>query len=111
MGREIEVVESWCVGRDFGGEFDYGALYALKDIAAYKAYMLAPLHRQTDEAGLPLESHRDPREARDSCQDRLPKEHKYERQDWEDSARGDLRSSVTQPGEGAYRACDARTLS
>jgi len=54
MGREIEVVESWRVGRDFGGEFDYGALYALKDIAAYKAYMLAPLHRQTDEAGLPL---------------------------------------------------------
>ena len=42
MGREIEAVESWCVGRDFGGEFDYGAIFALKDIQAYKAYMLAP---------------------------------------------------------------------
>ncbi len=54
MGREIEAVESWCVGRDFGGEFDYGAMFALKDIQAYKAYMLAPLHRQTDEVGLPI---------------------------------------------------------
>ena len=54
MGREIEAVESWCVGRDFGGEFDYGAMFALKDIEAYRAYMLAPLHRLTDEAGLPV---------------------------------------------------------
>ena len=54
MGREIEAVESWCVGRDFGGEFDYGAIFALKDIQAYKAYMLAPLHRQTDAVGLPI---------------------------------------------------------
>jgi Stress responsive A/B Barrel Domain len=54
MGREIEAVESWCVSRDFGGEFDYGAMFALKDIEAYKTYMLAPLHHRTDEVGLPL---------------------------------------------------------
>jgi hypothetical protein len=54
MGREIEVVEFFCVGRDFGGEFDYGAMYALKDIEAYRTYMLAPLHQETDRAGLPL---------------------------------------------------------
>jgi Stress responsive A/B Barrel Domain len=56
MGREIEVVESWCVGRDIGGEFQYGAMYALPDIEAYEAYMNAPIHLETDAAGLPLVS-------------------------------------------------------
>lgn len=54
MGREIDVVESWCVGRDFGGEFEYGAVYALPDIQAYETYMNAPVHLETDAAGLPL---------------------------------------------------------
>ena len=56
MGREIDVVESWCVGRDVGGEFEYGAMYALPDIEAYKKYMNAPVHLDTDKAGLPLVS-------------------------------------------------------
>jgi hypothetical protein len=42
------------VGRDFGGEFQYGALYALKDIDAYRTYMYDPLHREIDAIGLPL---------------------------------------------------------
>jgi hypothetical protein len=54
MGREIEVVQSWCVGRDIGGEFEYGAMYALPDIQAYETYMNAPVHLETDAAGLPL---------------------------------------------------------
>jgi Stress responsive A/B Barrel Domain len=56
MGREIEVVESWCVGRDVGGDFEYGAIYALSDIEAYKVYMNHPVHLDTDAAGLPLVS-------------------------------------------------------
>lgn len=54
MGREIPAVEFWCVGRDIGGEFTHGAMFALKDIAAYKEYMLSPIHRKVDEIGLPL---------------------------------------------------------
>ncbi|WP_328658209.1 Dabb family protein [Streptomyces sp. NBC_00334] len=54
MGREIDAVAYWSVGRDVGGDFDYGAMFAMKDIDAYRAYMLAPLHRQVDEIGLPL---------------------------------------------------------
>jgi hypothetical protein len=54
LGRELDVVEFWCVGRDFGGEFEYGAMYALPDIDAYRTYMYAPLHLETDAAGLPL---------------------------------------------------------
>jgi hypothetical protein len=56
MGREIEVVQSWCVGRDVGGEFEYGAIYALADITDYETYMNAPVHLETDAAGLPLVS-------------------------------------------------------
>jgi Stress responsive A/B Barrel Domain len=56
MGREIDVVESWCVGRDVGGDFEYGAMYALPDIEAYAEYMNHPVHLDTDAAGLPLVS-------------------------------------------------------
>jgi Stress responsive A/B Barrel Domain len=31
LGRKLDVVQSWVVGRDFGGEFEYGALYTLPD--------------------------------------------------------------------------------
>jgi hypothetical protein len=45
LGRELNIAESWCVGRDFGGEFTVGALYVVKDIRAYEVYMNAPLHQ------------------------------------------------------------------
>ncbi|WP_329520332.1 Dabb family protein [Spirillospora sp. NBC_01491] len=54
MGREIEAVQSFCVGRDVGAEFDYGAMFAVKDIEGYRAYMHAPIHRETDSVGLPI---------------------------------------------------------
>jgi hypothetical protein len=54
IGEELGVVEFYCVGRDLGGEFDVGAVYALKDIDAYRTYMFAPIHEETDNAGLPI---------------------------------------------------------
>jgi|SRR5579875_1464636 len=54
MGREIDAVEFACVGPDYGGEFDHGAMFAVKDIDAYREYMLAPIHREMDDIGLPL---------------------------------------------------------
>lgn len=54
--REIDVIQAWSVGRDIGGEFEYGAMYALADIEAYETYMNAPWHLETDAAGLPLVS-------------------------------------------------------
>ena len=50
----MDVVESWAVGRGFGGELEYGAMYAPKDTDAYATYMHAPLRRKIDEVGLPL---------------------------------------------------------
>jgi hypothetical protein len=54
IGKELEAVEFYCVGRDLGGEFDLGAMYALKDLDAYRTYMFAPIHEETDNAGLPI---------------------------------------------------------
>ena len=54
IGEELGVVEFYCAGRDLGGEFAVGAMYALKDIDAYRTYMFAPIHEETDNAGLPI---------------------------------------------------------
>lgn len=54
QGREIKAVQLFLVGRDFGGEFDYGAMYIVKDIEGYREYMMSPIHRKSDEIGLPL---------------------------------------------------------
>jgi len=54
QGREINAVQLFVVGRDFGGEFDYGAMYIMKDIEGYREYMMSPIHRKSDEIGLPL---------------------------------------------------------
>ena len=54
QGREIKAVQLFCVGRDFGGEFDYGAMYIMKDIEGYREYMMSPIHRKSDEIGLPI---------------------------------------------------------
>lgn len=56
IGEELEVVEFYCVGQDIGGEFGVGAMYALKDIDAYRTYMYDPIHEATDNAGLPIVS-------------------------------------------------------
>lgn len=54
LGDRLDVVDFHLVGRDVGGEFEYGAMYALKDVDAYRVYMYDPLHRRIDEIGLPL---------------------------------------------------------
>ncbi|MBO0832975.1 MAG: Dabb family protein [Actinobacteria bacterium] len=56
LGTELDVVEFYCVGHDIGGEFDLGAMYALKDLTAYRTYMFSPIHEEIDNAGLPLVS-------------------------------------------------------
>ena len=54
MGRTIPAVETFCVGPDVGADFTHGAMFAVKDIEAYEEYMLAPIHREMDDIGLPL---------------------------------------------------------
>jgi len=54
MGRTIPAVEIFCVGSDVGAEFTHGAMFAVKNIEAYEEYMMAPIHREMDDIGLPL---------------------------------------------------------
>ncbi|MTD52903.1 Dabb family protein [Amycolatopsis pithecellobii] len=54
MAKEIPAVQFYCIGRDIGGEYEYGAMFALKDIEGYKEFVMHPAGRETDLVGLPL---------------------------------------------------------
>ncbi|MEU6680191.1 Dabb family protein [Streptomyces sp. NPDC046925] len=54
QGRSIPSVKSYTVGADFGGEYEYGAVFVLEDLAGYEEYMNHPAHLHTDRIGLPL---------------------------------------------------------
>lgn len=52
--KEVPAVQFYCIGRDIGGEFEYGAMFAFKDVAGYREFIMAPATWKTDELGLPL---------------------------------------------------------
>ncbi|WP_158885131.1 Dabb family protein [Amycolatopsis anabasis] len=54
QGRVIPSVTSFVVGPDFGGEYEYGAVFVIKDLEGYEEYMNHPAHLDTDRIGLPL---------------------------------------------------------
>ncbi|MFI6348352.1 Dabb family protein [Streptomyces sp. NPDC050560] len=54
QGESIDAVVRYVVGRDVGGEFEYGAVFVLEDLAGYREYLMAPSHARTDRIGLPL---------------------------------------------------------
>ncbi|MXP23871.1 Dabb family protein [Gordonia sp. HNM0687] len=53
QGESIPAVSSYVVGRDFGGEYEYGAIYALPDLDGYWEYLIHPSHLNSDKVGLP----------------------------------------------------------
>ncbi|MGI5215439.1 Dabb family protein [Plantactinospora sp. CA-290183] len=50
----IPSITSFVVGRDFGGEYEYGAVSVIADLAGYELMMNHPAHLEIDRAGLPL---------------------------------------------------------
>lgn len=54
QGREIDAVKHFVVGRDIGGEFEYGAVFAIEDLDGFWEYLIHPAHLNTDRVGLPL---------------------------------------------------------
>ncbi|MFJ5985749.1 Stress responsive A/B Barrel Domain [Lentzea waywayandensis] len=54
QGRVIPSVKSFVVGRDFGGEYEWGATFVIEDLDGYWEYLIHPAHRNTDRVGLPL---------------------------------------------------------
>lgn len=54
QGRVIPSVQSFVVGPDHGGEYDYGAVFVIEDLDGYWEYLVHPAHLNTDRIGLPL---------------------------------------------------------
>ncbi|ACU38276.1 Stress responsive alpha-beta barrel domain protein [Actinosynnema mirum DSM 43827] len=52
--RATPAVTSFVVGRDFGGDYDYGAVSVVADLVGYAEMMNHPAHLEVDRAGLPL---------------------------------------------------------
>jgi stress responsive alpha/beta barrel protein len=50
----MQTVTSFVIGRDIGGEYDYGAVSVIEDLAGYEVMMNHPAHLEVDRAGLPL---------------------------------------------------------
>jgi len=47
------VVQSFVVGPELGGEFEYGAVYVVEDLDAYWAYLEYPAHVHLELWGIP----------------------------------------------------------
>ncbi|MET9264113.1 Dabb family protein [Amycolatopsis sp. NPDC004079] len=54
QGRAIPSVRSFVVGRDYGGEYEWGATFVIDDLDGYWEYLVHPAHLATDRIGLPL---------------------------------------------------------
>ncbi|WP_206506119.1 Dabb family protein [Streptomyces chrestomyceticus] len=54
QGEAIPAVQSFLVGRDHGGAYEWGATFQIADLEGYWEYLIHPAHRRTDEIGLPL---------------------------------------------------------
>ena len=52
-GEANPAVKWYVAGREFGGEFDYGAVYVVEDLDGYWAYLTHPAHVRS-ELGIPF---------------------------------------------------------
>ncbi|WP_033340940.1 Dabb family protein [Catenuloplanes japonicus] len=53
-GRSVPSVRSWVVGRDHGGEFEYGATFVFDDLDGMFEFLIHPATLRTDLIGLEL---------------------------------------------------------
>ncbi|MEU6787257.1 Dabb family protein [Nonomuraea angiospora] len=54
QGRVIPSVKSFVVGRDYGGDFDWGGVFVIEGLGGYWEYLTHPAHAHTDRIGMPL---------------------------------------------------------
>jgi hypothetical protein len=53
-GAANPAVKSFVVGRDLGGDFEWGAVYVVEDLDGYWAYLTHPAHVQSEMLGMEL---------------------------------------------------------
>ena len=51
-GADNPAVKSYVVGPEFGGEFEYGAVYVLEDLDSYWQYLEHPTHVHLELTGM-----------------------------------------------------------
>ncbi|KWV32526.1 Dabb family protein [Micromonospora rifamycinica] len=54
QGRVIPAVTAFIVGREYGGDFDWGAVFVLEDLDGYWEYLNHPAHARSERLGIPL---------------------------------------------------------
>ena len=52
-GAANPAVRSFVVGRDLGGDFEWGAVYVLEDLDGYWEYLTHPAHLRSEMKGIP----------------------------------------------------------
>src|SRR5262249_30263226 len=53
-GAAKSAVQSYVVGPELGGEFEYSAIYVVEDLDGYWAYLTHPAHVRSEVEGIPL---------------------------------------------------------
>jgi len=53
-GAANPAVRSFVVGRDPGGDYEWGAVYVVEDLEGYWAYLTHPAHLRSEMKGIPL---------------------------------------------------------
>jgi hypothetical protein len=53
-GRDIPSVTFFACGREFGGRFDWTAIFGFEDLDGYREYLAHPLHKRSERLGFPL---------------------------------------------------------
>ena len=54
QGSEIDAMTTAVVGPDIGGEYEWGAVFAVEDLQDYWEYLEHPVHFESVKFGLPL---------------------------------------------------------
>ena len=54
QGQSIPAVKSFIVGRDLGGEYEWGAVFVIEDLDGYWEYLTHPAHFRSEKMGLHL---------------------------------------------------------
>ncbi|MEV0999503.1 2Fe-2S iron-sulfur cluster-binding protein [Nonomuraea sp. NPDC050202] len=54
QGRAIPSVRSFFVGRDHGGDYEWGAVFVIEDLDGYREFLTHPARRHADRTASPL---------------------------------------------------------
>lgn len=54
QGNAIPAVKAFAVGAEYGGEYQFGAVFQIEDLDGYWEYLIHPAHFESERSGLHL---------------------------------------------------------